>query len=93
MSKKRLIEVFTAGCPICDDAVKQIKNAACPSCEVIVYDLNKGCETNECHEKAKQYGVKSVPSAAINGVLADCCQQRGINLETLKSLGLGQPRT
>lgn len=36
---KRLIEVFAAGCYVCDNAVKQIKELACPNCEVIVYDL------------------------------------------------------
>ena len=58
MSQKRRIEVFTAGCPVCEETVKQVQEAACSSCEVIVYDLNKGCETNECRDKAKEYGIK-----------------------------------
>lgn len=45
---KRKIEVFTAGCPVCDEAVKMVKSAACQSCEVVVYDLNKGYATDEC---------------------------------------------
>lgn len=87
---KRLVEVFTAGCPICDEAVKQVKALACPQCEVKIYDLNKGCETNECRDKAKQYGVKSVPAVAINGKLVDCCKNRDIDYEALKRAGLGQ---
>ncbi len=90
MANKRLIEIFTAGCYICENAVKEIKTLACPNCEVKVYDLYKKCNTNECVEKAEQYGVKSVPAVAINGKLVDCCSNRGIDYETLKRAGLGQ---
>jgi len=90
MKTKRRIEVFTAGCPICDEAVTQIKAAACPDCDVIVYDLREGCDTMECRTKAKEYGIKSVPAVVIDGKLADCCSGRGINLDTLKQAGLGQ---
>lgn len=87
---KRLIEVFTAGCYVCENAVKEIKTLACPNCEVKVYDLNKKRDTNECEAKAKQYGINSVPAVAIDGKLVDCCSNRGIDIETLKRAGLGQ---
>ena len=54
MSQARKIEVFTAGCPVCEEAVTQIKAAACPDCDVVVYDLQKGCDTMECREKAER---------------------------------------
>lgn len=91
MTQKRKVEVFTAGCPVCDETVKLVHEAACSSCEVIVYDLNKGCETNECRDKAKEYGVKSVPAVAIDGKLASCCTSGGVDIEALKKVGLGQP--
>jgi len=87
---KRKIEIFTAGCYVCDGVVKEIKELACPNCEVIVYDLNKKCGTNECENKAKQYGIKSVPAVAINGKLVDCCTNKGVDFEALKRAGLGQ---
>lgn len=87
---KRLIEVFTAGCYVCENAVKEIKTLACPNCEVKVYDLNKKCDSNECEIMAKQYGINSVPAVAIDGKLVDCCSNRGINIEALKRAGLGQ---
>lgn len=90
MANKRVIEIFTAGCHICDNAVKEIEALACPNCEVKVYDLNKKCSTNECVEKAQRYGVQSVPAVAINGKLVDCCSNRGIDYEALKRAGLGQ---
>ena len=87
---KRKIEVFVAGCFICDDTLAQIKKEACPSCELVVYDLNKGCATNACKDKAKQYGIQRVPAVVIDGKLADCCNTKGIDIEKLKGLGLGQ---
>jgi glutaredoxin len=85
----RRVEVFTADCSVCDDVVQQVKDLACDNCEVIVYDLNRGCETNECKDKAEQYGVRSVPAVAIDGKLMDCCTN-GVDVEALKAAGLGQ---
>jgi len=31
MAGKRKVEVFVAGCPLCEDAVKLIREAACPN--------------------------------------------------------------
>jgi hypothetical protein len=87
---KRLVEVFTAGCFVCDGVVKQVKDLACDNCEVVVYDLNKKCDTNECEEKAKVYGVQAVPAVAVNGELIDCCKNNGIDIDALKAAGVGQ---
>lgn len=87
MAKK--IEVFTAGCPLCDETVKLVESLACPNCEVTVYDLREGCATNECHDKAKAYGVQRVPSVVIDGTLASCCEGRAVSAETLRAAGLG----
>lgn len=87
---KRRVEVFTAGCYLCGDTVKQVKDLACENCEVVVYDLNKGCETNECRDKARAYGVQAVPAVAVNGELVDCCKNAGIDMDSLKKAGIGQ---
>lgn len=87
---KRKVEVFTAGCPVCEGAVKLVKSTACPSCEVIVYDLNKGCATNECRDKAKAYGIERVPAVVVNGRLLGCCRQGPVTVEALKAAGVGQ---
>lgn len=86
---KRIVEVFTSGCPVCEPAVELVKRLACDSCEVIIYDLNKGCGTNECREKAKSYGVNRLPAVAINGTLVECCKVGGIDEDVLKKAGLG----
>jgi len=87
---KRKVEVFTAGCPICDETVNLVKSLACPSCEVQIYDLQEGCATNECREKATRYGITAVPAVAVNGVLLDCCRRGPIDATALRAAGIGQ---
>lgn len=89
---KQLIEVFTSGCFVCDKTVKQVKDLTQYSAEheVVIHDLNKKCETNECEDKAKEYGVEVVPSVAVNGKLLDCCKNTGIDFKTLEREILGQ---
>lgn len=88
---KRIVEVFSAGCPLCDETLKLVRELACPNCEVQVYDLREGCATNECREKAKQYGIHRVPAVVVNGKLADCCSnQQPVSREALITAGLGQ---
>ena len=86
MNDKRQIEVFIAGCPVCDDAISLVNRLACPSCEVTTLDMR----TSEVADRAKALGVRSIPAVVIDGKVADCCQ-KGINEETLKTAGLGQP--
>jgi hypothetical protein len=87
MSRK--IEIFSAGCPVCDEAVDIVRKGACSSCEVEVLDM----KDPEVARRAKALGVRSVPAVAIDGKLAGCCAGRGIDEETLKSEGLGKPKS
>ena len=87
---KRKVEVFTAGCPVCEPVVELVKKAACPSCDVVVYDLNAGCATNECRNKAKQYGVSRVPAVVVDGKLLGCCKIGSVTEEALRAAGVGQ---
>jgi glutaredoxin 3 len=84
---KRSVEVFSAECSCCEDVIRTIKAAACPSCEVTVLDMRQP----EVAERAKQLGIRSVPAVAINGELAACCSGRGPDLDTLRAAGLGVP--
>lgn len=90
MSKKRTVEVFTAGCPVCQPTVDLVNELACDSCEVTVYDLNKGCDTMECREKAEKYGITKLPAIAVNGSLLDCCKTGSITKDALIAAGIGQ---
>lgn len=89
MTTKRKIEVFSAGCPVCEETVKLVERLACPSCEVQVLDMNDPAVAS----RAKALGVRSVPAVAIDGKLASCCAGRGVDEATLRAAGLGQPLT
>jgi DNA-binding transcriptional MerR regulator len=83
------VEVFTAGCPLCDEAVQLVKSVACPSCDVKVYDLREGCATQECRDLAQRYGVKTVPAVVVDGQIADCCRSEGVGEASLRAMGVG----
>lgn len=84
---KRKVEIFSAGCPVCEDVIEMVNNLACPSCEIIIHDMHD----KDAQTIAEKLGVKSVPAVAINGVLSGCCQGRGVDISTLKNEGIGQP--
>ncbi|HHT9117442.1 MAG TPA: thioredoxin family protein [Candidatus Hypogeohydataceae bacterium YC38] len=91
MVARRKIEVFTAGCPLCLETVNLVKDLACPSCEVIVYDLVKQCETKECIDKVRRYGINSVPTVVVDGKIAQCCLRPKPDKKALLAAGIGRP--
>lgn len=86
MATKRKIEVFSAGCPACNDTVALVQRVACPSCDVSVLDM----KDPKIASRAKGFGIRSVPAVVIDGKLADCCTGRGPDEATLRAAGLGQ---
>ena len=82
---KRQVEVFTAGCPVCEPTVQLVQEMACSDCEVTVYDLSK-----QGAEKIKEYRITTVPAVVVDGRLAACCQDSGPNEEQLRAAGIGQ---
>ena len=87
MSVKRRIEVFTAGCPICEETIELVNRIACPSCEITVLDIREPSIAN----RATSLGVLTVPAVAIDGKLADCCVGQGPTESELRIARLGQP--
>jgi len=87
MAAKRKIEVFSAGCATCQEAIEVIQRAACPSCEVIIHDMRDG----EVAKRAKALGIRSIPAVVVEGKLAACCAGRGVDEAVLRAAGLGRP--
>ena len=86
MKTERNIEVFSAGCPICEEAIEMVKGNACKSCQVSVLDMNDPAVA----KRATVLGIKSIPAVVLDGKLADCCAGRGPDEATLQAEGLGQ---
>lgn len=87
MTATRKIEIFSAGCGVCQDTIARISARACPSCDIIVHDMNDTAVV----ARAEDMGIASLPAIAIDGVLARCCTGRGPDLNVLEAAGLGQP--
>jgi len=87
MSNKRKVEIFSAGCPVCQQTIDLVNRIACPSCDVIVLDM----KDTAIADRAKTLGVRSVPAVVIDGKVADCCTGPGITEAALRAEGIGQP--
>ncbi len=64
MKTKRTIEVFSAGCPLCEDTLRLVRDAvsAC-GCEVV----ERRCSGSECCEEAKRDGIRAMPTVVVDG--------------------------
>lgn len=89
MAQKRTIEIFSAGCAICEETVRMVRDMACPSCDITVLDM----KVDSIAQRAAQLGIKSVPAVLVDGELADCCAGRGPEQAVLRKAGIGQPLT
>lgn len=87
MKTKRRIEIFSAGCPVCEETVEEIRSVSCPSCDITVLDMKDG----NIAERAKKLGIRSVPAVIIDGKLSACGCGCGVDVEKLKKEELGQP--
>lgn len=88
MADRRNVEIFSAGCPACDEAVKLVQSVACASCDVTVLDMNDPGVAS----RAGSLGVRSVPAVVVDGQLADCCRSDELDETSLRAAGIGQPK-
>ena len=81
------MEVFSAGCPVCERVVQLVGEMACPSCDVRVLDMHEAGVA----ERAKQLGVGSLPAVVVDDELVSCCLGGGPDVTVLRGAGIGQP--
>ena len=86
MIEKRKVEIFSAGCPACEETIALVRDLACSSCEVTVLDMRQA----DVAERARGLGIRSVPAVAIDDKLASCCAGRGVDRAALQAAGVGQ---
>jgi glutaredoxin len=87
MSTTRHIEIFSAGCQVCKDTITLVKRLACSSCEVTVLDMKDQAVSS----RARQLGIRTVPTVVIEGQLAECCAGSGPSESALRAAGIGTP--
>lgn len=85
MSNPRKVEIFSAGCPACQETVDLVNKIACPSCDVSVLNMNDG----GISQRAKALGIHRVPAVVIDGKLADCCSDSALDEQSLRAAGIG----
>jgi len=84
---KRTIEIFSAGCGVCDQAISMVRRMACDSCDVSVLDMRDAGVAS----RAEKLAIRSVPAIVVDGELLSCCSGRGVSEEALREAGVGQP--
>jgi glutaredoxin 3 len=82
MATKPKIEVFSAGCPLCLQAIDMVRREAGSSSEIIVRNMTDARDFG----RATALGVRSVPAVAIDGKLVS--SGGGVNIQTLRDAGL-----
>jgi len=87
MSTTRHIEIFSAGCQVCEDTITLVKRLACPSCEITILDMKDQAVSSQ----ASQLGIHTVPAVVIDGQLASCCAGGGPSESVLRAAGIGTP--
>src|SRR5215469_13771380 len=67
MAQRRKIEVFTAGCPCCTEAVQLVEFLAGTEHDIEIRDMHDAAVA----VAAASYGIRRLPAIVIDGRLAD----------------------
>ena len=86
---KKEVEIFTAGCPVCEPVVQLVKDTVGEDCEITIHNLVEQCESKICITKMNEYGIKRLPAIAVNGKLLSCCTNIEITKDDLVNAGIG----
>ena len=88
VAKKRKVEIFSAGCPLCRDTIDLVERIACAFRDVVVLDMND----DRVFRRSQAVGVKRVPAVVIDRELAKCCVSGVPNEGDLRAAGIGKPQ-
>ena len=80
MTGKHKVEVFSAGCALCEEVIDVVRQEAGSSSQVTVQNMMDA----RVLSRAEKFGIRSVPAVVIDGKLASCCTGRGVDLQVLK---------
>ena len=80
MTDKHKVEVFSAGCALCEEVIDVVRQEAGSSSQVTVQNMMDA----RVLSRAEKFGIRSVTAVVIDGKLASCCTGRGVDLQVLK---------
>ena len=86
MTTTRKVEIYSAGCPACQETIDLVNKIACQSCDVSVLMMND----DGVAQRAKSLGIHRVPAVVIDGKLADCCMVSAPDEQSLRAAGIGR---
>jgi glutaredoxin 3 len=84
MATKPKIEVFSAGCPLCLQAIEMVRREAGSSSEIIIRNMTDARDFG----RATALGVRSVPAIAIDGKLMS--SGGGVDVQILRDVVLAR---
>ncbi len=84
----RRIEIFSAGCPVCEAGTERVRDVAGDDDEIVVHDLRAG----DGAALAARHGIHAVPAVVVDGQLLGCCRNTGPTEDELRAAGVGHSR-
>jgi len=87
MSATRHIEIFSAGCQICEDTISLVQHLTCPSCHVTVL----GMKDPAVSRRSRELKIHTIPAVVIDGKLVDCRFGTVPSVTALRAAGVGTP--
>jgi glutaredoxin 3 len=81
MAHRKKIEIYSAGCRVCRQAEVMVRRIAGANHDVEVRLMHRVHVAN----RASELGIRSVPAVVVDGQLAACCVDRGVDEEVLRS--------
>jgi Thioredoxin domain len=82
---KMQVDIFTAGCPVCEPVVQLVKDTAGNHCDITIHNLSE----SRHKDILKKYNLTRLPAIAVDGKLLDCCKNITITKEDLIGAGIG----
>jgi glutaredoxin 3 len=80
MDHKRKVEIFSAGCALCEEVIDVVRQEPSSSLEVILHNMRDA----RTLARAAELGIRSVPAVVIDGKLASNAGG-GVDIQALKS--------
>lgn len=81
MALRKKIEVLSAGCPVCKEAIGRVRRLAGAAHDVTVLDMRDP----QIAARAKRLGAGGVPAVIVDGQLAACCAGRHFDEAVLRA--------